>query len=153
MLARRKRDSEPIVTQFFNWVDQQLHDPALLPRSPLTKALNYARERESGLRHFLKDAWLALDTNDLERALRVIPMGKKNWLFCSTEMGARHVAAIQTLLATCRAHGIDAYTYRVDVLQRINQLPANRVHELTPREWQQRYADNPLRSDHASTGQ
>lgn len=134
-------------------MDQQLHDPALLPRSPLAKALNYAREREPGLRHFLKDAWLALDTNDLERALRVIPMGKKNWLFCSTEMGARHVATIQTLLATCRAHGIDAYAYLVDVLQRINQLPANRVHELTPRQWQQRYADNPLRSDLATAGQ
>ncbi|MFT4102050.1 MAG: transposase [Burkholderiaceae bacterium] len=53
-------------------------DPSLLPTSPLAKALNYARERRQGLSVFLSDAWLDLDTNDLERAPRVIPMGKKN---------------------------------------------------------------------------
>ena len=95
---------------------------------------------------FLGDARVALDTNDLERGLRVIPMGKKNWLFCSSEVGAEHVAIIQTLLATCKAHGINPFNYLVDVLQRIDQHPASRVHELTPREWQKRFADNPLRS-------
>ena len=99
------------------------------------------------MRVFLSDAWLALDTNDLERALRVVPMGRKNWMFCTSEVGARSVAIIQTILATCRAHGVDAYTYLVDVLQRISTHPASRVHELTPREWLQRFAHNPLRSD------
>ena len=147
ILARRKDESTPIVDQFFVWVTGQIADPALLPRSPLARALGYAREREPGLRQFLTDAWLALDTNDLERALRVIPMGRRNWLFCTTEFGARQVATIQTLLATCRAHGIDAYTYLVDVLQRINRHPASRVAELTPRLWNTRFGQSPLRSD------
>lgn len=147
ILARRKRDSEPIVDKFFQWVTRQIEDPSLLPSSPLARALNYAREREKGLRVFLTDAWLALDTNDLERALRVVPMGRKNWMFCTSEVGARYVAIIQTILATCRAHGVDTYTYLVDVLQRISTHPASRVHELTPREWLQRFAQNPLRSD------
>ena len=99
ILARRRDESTPIVDQFFAWVTEQIADPALLPRSPLARALGYAREREPGLRHFLTDAWLALDTNDLERALRVIPMGRRNWLFCTTEFGAQQVATIQTLLA------------------------------------------------------
>ncbi len=77
-------------------------------------------------------------------------MGRRNWLFCTTEFGARQVATIQTLLATCRAHGIDAYTYLVDVLQRINQHPASRIEELTPRLWAKRFGDNPLRSDLAT---
>ena len=147
ILARRKADSEPIVDRFFEWVRAEIAKPELLPRSPLAKALGYAKQREQGLREFLADAWLALDTNDLERALRVIPMGRRNWLFCTTEFGAEQVAIIQTLLATCRAHGIDAYTYLVDVLQRINQHPASKVQELTPRNWVQRFGDNPLRSD------
>ena len=147
ILEVRKKDSAPIVDRFFAWVNERIADAALLPSSPLARALNYAREREKGLRVFLSDAWVALDTNDLERALRVIPMGRKNWLFCTTETGAKHLATIQTLLATCRAHGIDAYTYLVDVLQRINEHPADRVAELTPRLWQQRFGDNPLRSD------
>ena len=57
------------------------------------------------------------------------------------------MATIQTLLATCRAHGIDAYAYLVDVLQRINQHPASRLRELTARMWAERFGHDPLRSD------
>ena len=147
ILQIRSTESQPIVDQFFAWIAEQIGNPALLPQSPLARALAYAKEREAGLRVFLTDAWLDLDTNDLERALRVIPMGRKNWLFCTTEVGARHVSTIQTLLATCRAHGVDPYNYLVDVLQRINLTPASQVIELTPREWAKRFAANPLRSD------
>lgn len=142
----RRRRSRRCVDKIFNWIKEQRQNPGLLPKSPLAKALNYAAEREVGLRVFLDDAWVSLDTNDLERGLRVIPMGKKNWMFCSSEVGAEHVAIIQTLLATCKAHGINPFNYLVDVLQRIDQHPASRVHELTPREWQKRFADNPLGS-------
>jgi len=147
ILATRKACSEPIVDRFFEWVSAEIGKPELLPSSALARALGYARERERGLREFLSDAWLALDTNDLERALRVIPMGKKNWLFCTTEFGAQQVATIQTLLATCRAHEIDAYTYLVDVLQRINHHPASRINELAPRVWAERFGHDPIRSD------
>ena len=55
--------------------------------------------------------------NHLERTLRPIPMGKRNWLFTSTEVGARRVGIIQSLLVTCRLHGVDPYTSLVDVCQ------------------------------------
>jgi transposase len=56
------------------------------------------------------------------------------------------VGIVQSLIVTCRLHGIDVYTYLVDVLQRIGQHPASRVAELTPRQWKQRFAAAPLRS-------
>ena len=90
---------------------------------------------------------MPIDTNHLERALRVIPMGRKNWLFCWSEVGAKHVGIIQSLLTTCRLHNVDPYTYLVDVLQRVALHPARSVIELTPRVWKERFADNPLRSD------
>lgn len=62
-------------------------------------------------------------------------------------MGARHVGVIQSLLVTCRLQDIDPYTYLVDVLQRISLHPARGVEELTPRQWKEKFADNPLRSD------
>jgi len=93
------------------------------------------------------DPDVPIDTNHLERALRVVPMGRKSWLFCWTELGAKHVGIIQSLIVTCRLHGIDAYTYLVDVLQRISEHPANRVAELIPRQWKHHFAANPLRSD------
>ncbi len=80
---------------------------------------------------------MAIDTNHLERALRVIAMGRRNWLFTWTELDAKHVGIVQSLLVTCRLHGIDPYDYVVDVLQRIGQHPASQVHQLTPRLWKQ----------------
>lgn len=143
----RLTHSKPRVEQFFEWVGQQFERQGLLPSNPLTKALAYVRERRAGLEVFLQDADVPMDTNHLERALRVIPMGRRNWNFCWTEVGARHAGIVQSLITTCRLHDVDPYTYLVDVLQRVGQHPASRVHELTPRLWKQHFAQAPLRSD------
>ncbi|WP_031599119.1 IS66 family transposase, partial [Ferrovum myxofaciens] len=82
----------------------------------LTEAMGYAREREAGLRVFLNDPEVPPDTNHLERALRVIPMEKKNWNFCWTEVGAELTGVAQSLITTCRLHDINPYDYLVDVL-------------------------------------
>jgi hypothetical protein len=74
-------------------------------------------------------------------------MGKKNWLFSWSELGAKHVGIVQSLLATCRLHDINPYDYFVDVLQRVGQHPTSLVHQLTPRIWKEMFANNPLRSD------
>jgi len=74
-------------------------------------------------------------------------MGKKNWLFSWTELGAKLIGIVQSLLATCRLHEINPYDHFVDVLQRVGQHPASIVHQLTPRIWKQMFAENPLWSD------
>lgn len=142
----RLSHSKPLVQNFFEWVDLQFERQGFLPSNPLTKALAYARERRAQLQVFLGDADVAMDTNHLERALRAIPMGRRNWLFCWTEVGAKRAGIMQSLIVTCRLHDIDPYTYLVDVLQRVGHHPASRVSELTPRQWKQHFAENPLRS-------
>jgi transposase len=139
--------SKPLVEYFFAWVDEQLARQGFTPSNPYIQALNYVRERRAGLEVFLTDPEVPIDTNHIERALRVIPMGRKSWLFCWTELGAKHVGIIQSLIVTCRLHGVDPYTYLVDVLQRVSLHPASRVAELTPRHWKPLFAGNPLRSD------
>ena len=146
-LAHRRERAAPAVDAFFAWCRQQRQRVDLLPSSPFGQALAYAAEREAGLRVFLEDPGVAIDTNHLERGLRPIPMGRRNWLFAWTELGARRVGAIQSLLATCQLQRVNPYIYLVDVLQRIDRHPARRAVELTPRMWKTRFADNPLRSD------
>ena len=133
--------------RLFTWIDKQFAAQGFLPSSPFIAALGYIRERRAGLEVYLDDPDVAIDTNHLERALRVIPMGRKNWLFTWTELGAKHVGIVQSLLVTCRLHDIDPYDYFVDVLQRVGQHPASLVQQLTPRCWKPLFAANPLRSD------
>ena len=142
----RLTHSKPVVSELFRWCKDLLMQANLLPSDPLSKALNYLINRETSLTVFLEDPDVQPDTNHLERALRPIPMGKKNWMFCWTELGAEHLGIIQSLISTCRLHDINPYTYLVDVLQRISQHPASEVASLTPRLWKVKFAEQPLRS-------
>ncbi len=142
----RLAHSKPVVSDFFQWCRDQLEQGGLVPSDPLTKALNYVLSRETSLTVFLENPDVQPDTNHLERALRPIPMGKKNWMFCWTELGAEHLGIIQSLISTCKLHNINPYTYLVDVLQRMSQHPARDIADLTPRVWKLRFADKPLRS-------
>jgi transposase len=145
--AFRITHSKPVVDEFFAWCEHQCQRLDLVPSNRLSKALKYVQKREAQLRLFLAEPELPLDTNHVERTLRVIPTGRKNWLFAWTEIGAERIGIIQSLLSTCRLHDVHPYVYLVDVLQRISEHPASDVEQLTPRVWKTLYADNPLRSD------
>jgi transposase len=54
----------------------------------------YARERRFGLEVYLTDPDVPIDTNHLERAILT---GRKYWMFCWTELGAKHVGIMRSL--------------------------------------------------------
>ena len=142
----RQQESRALVDEFFSWCLRERQRPELIKTNPLSKALAYAESRQDSLRVFLDDPDVQMDTNHLERLLRCIPMGRKNWMFCWTESGAEHVAIIQSLLVSCRLQDIDPYKYLVDVLQRVSLHPARQINELIPRNWKERFGKNPLKA-------
>ena len=146
-LAYRGEVTKPLVEAFFAWLKQTVMTEILLPTNPFGQAAEYALKREAALKVFLSDPDVPIDTNHLEREIRPVALGRKNWMFCWTEVGARHVGIIYSLLASCRLQGVDAYVYLVDVLQRVDTHPALEVHLLTPRLWKAHFAEQPLRSD------
>lgn len=151
LIDEKKREhrlahSKPIVDEFFAWSLSQLQRPELTPTHKLLKALKYAVNRESELRVFLEDPQVPLDTNHLEREIRPITLGRKNWMFCWTELGAEHVGLIQSLISTCKLHQINPHVYLTDVLQRISEHPASEIADLTPRLWKTKFTENPMRS-------
>ncbi|MGI9285276.1 MAG: IS66 family transposase [Pseudomonadales bacterium] len=143
----RLKHSKPVVDQLFSWFDKQRQRPELLPSNPFSQAMAYMQAREAELKVFLEDPDVPMDTNHTERALRPIPLGRRNWLFCWTEIGAEQVGIIQSLMVTCKLQDVDPYTYLVDVLQRVAEHPASDVQALTPRLWKEQFVAQPLRSD------
>jgi hypothetical protein len=146
-LAYRGEHSTPLVNAFFTWLKQTVITEVILPTNPFGQAARYTLEREAELRVFLHNPDVPLDTNQLEREIRPVAVGRKNWLFCWTEVGARQVGIIYSVLASCRLQGVDPYVYLVDVLQRVDTHPALEVQLLTPRLWKAHFAHHPLRSD------
>ena len=137
----------PVVDAYFEWLRECSRTMALLPSNQFLKAVSYSLKREAALRVFLSDPKVSLDTNDLERENKRVAIGRKNYLFFSTEIGAKYGAILQSLVSTCILQGISPYDYLVDVLQRIESHPMSEVSDLTPRCWKEKFQNEPLRSD------
>jgi hypothetical protein len=148
----RATQAKPVADTFFAWCWEQRQRTDLVNSNPLAKALGYVENHREQLQVYLSNPDVPIDTNHLERGLRPIPMGRKNWLFNWTELGAKQLAAIQSLLVTCRLQGVNPYDYLVDVIQRVSEHPAKDVVELTPRVWKTQFAQAAMKSDLCKAG-
>jgi transposase len=129
----RDERSRPIVEAINAWVMGHLENT--LPKSPLGIALTYAKNQRTSLGQFLSDPKLPLDNNASERALRIIAVGRKNFLFVGHEEGGHNLAILQTLCSTCLLHGINPYEYIRDVAVRVRFHPNAKLDELLPMNW------------------
>jgi transposase len=77
-LAHRGEYTNPLVEDFFAWLNQTVITEVLLPSNPFGHAARYAREREAGLKVFLANPDVPLDTTQLEREIRPIALGRKS---------------------------------------------------------------------------
>lgn len=145
--AARQHESKPIIDKLFEFFRAELDATALLPSNPFLQAIEYAVAREKELRVFLDEPAVPIDTNHVERCLRRPAVGRKNWMFHVTEVGARYAGMFYSLIESCKLVDVNPTVYFVDVLQRIDTHPAIDVHLLTPRLWKEHFAGQPLVSD------
>ncbi len=102
----------------------------------LAKAMDYILKRWDAFTRFLGDGRICLTNNAAERALRGIAIGRKNWLFAGSDRGGERAAAMYTLITTAKLNNVDPQAWLADVLSRIADHPARRLHELLPWNWQ-----------------
>ncbi len=135
VLAIRREKSLSVVNELFSYLDRLWFEQMVDKVSLLGKAVAYTRKREQQLRQFLLHPDIPLSNNHVERAIRPVALGRKNWMFCWSEIGAKYAAIAFTLIECCKLHGVDPWKYLVDVLQRIDSHPAREVQQLTPKNW------------------
>ena len=129
--AIRTEKAGPLLEELKAWLDlTELH---VLPKSPLGKAVGYAKNQCTALSRYLDDGRLSISNNAAERALRPLAVGRKNWLFFQREGGGRTAAILMSLLMTAKAAGIHPGDYFKDVLLRISTCTDARL--LTPHGW------------------
>jgi transposase len=137
--AMRQHCSAAVVEEILLWVEQERH--AVPPKSPLGKAYTYLSGQMDSLTLLLDDPRIDLDNNLSERMLRIVAIGRKNFLFVGNDVAGDHLAVLQSLIATCDLHDVNPTEYLTDVLMRIQSHPANRIGELLPHRWVDMIAD------------
>jgi transposase len=124
----------PKLEIFQPWLEEQrlLAD---LPKSAVGKAIAYALGNWEALKRYTSNGALDIDNNLAERTLRQVALGRKNWLFLGSDQGGKTAEVHLTLVATCKALGIEPFAYLRDVLTRLPTHPPDRRKELVPDEW------------------
>jgi transposase len=107
----------------------------VLPKSALGKACDYALRQWSRVEVYANHGDVEIDNNWCENAMRPVALGRKNWLHIGSEAAGPRIAAISSVIETCRRLGINVREYLLDVLPRIPSWPAKRIAELTPMAW------------------
>ena len=108
---------------------------AALPKSALVKACNYTLTLWSRLSRFLEYPELELSNNLAENAIRPVALGRKNWIHVGSKEAGPRVAAIISIVETCRRLSLPLRDYLGSVLPGLADFPIKRVAELTPSAW------------------
>jgi transposase len=126
----RQARGRPLLDSLHEWLERCLSK--LSRKSDTTAAVKYALGLWPALARYTDDGRLEIDNNTAERALRVVALGRKNYLFAGSDAGGERAAAIYSLIGTAKLNGLDPETYLRDVLSRIADHPINRIEELLP---------------------
>jgi transposase len=129
----RKKQSTHTVRAFFSWCEAEKHN--VLDDTPIQKGIQYAINQREGLSRFLTDGRLPIHNNMSELALRRQAVGRKNWLFIGSDDGALANTTFVSLLASCRLHDIEPWSYLRDLFCLLDGWPDHDLLALTPLNW------------------
>ncbi len=131
---QRLREEKPILDALLSWADSLSGSTA--PKSALGRALYYLQDQWPYLLRYLEDGRLELSNNRAERSIKPFVIGRKNFLFANSPLGARGSAVIYSLIETAKENGLDPYSYLVSVFERAPALGSKehpeRVRALLP---------------------
>ncbi len=128
--STRQARAGPLLDSMRRWFELTL--AKLSRKSDTTAAIRYASSRWQALTRYVDDGQLEIDNNTAERALRVVALGRKNYLFCGSNAGGERAAAIYSLLGSAKLNGVDPELYLHHVLGLIADHPITRIKELLP---------------------
>ena len=128
--ALRQEISQPLVAELEAWMR---HERVKLSRhDDVAKAIDYMFKRWASFTRFLEDGRVCITNNAAERALRGIALGRKSWLFAGSDRGGQRAAMMYSLIVSAKMNNVDPQAWLADVLRRIADHPASRLHELLP---------------------
>jgi hypothetical protein len=129
----RQQRARPLLEQIKVSIETAQLDS--LPKSALAKACNYTLTLWQRLTRFLDYSVLELSNNLAENAIRPVALGRKNWIHLGSQEAGPRIAAIVSVVQSCRRLNIPVREYLGSVLPGLANFPVNRIAELTPVAW------------------
>jgi transposase len=131
--ALRQQQSRPLLDTLKQQI--QAARGQALPASKLGGAITYTLALWERLQRFLDYPALELSNNLAENSMRPVALGRKNWIHVGSPQAGPKVAAILSVVETCRRLQIPARQYLATVLPGLADVSIQRLHEMTPAAW------------------
>lgn len=122
--------SLPIINEIGQYIYQQRNK--VTPQSPIGKAFDYCANRWDSLQNYLTDGMLEIDSNLVENSIRVLALGRKNYLFAGSHEAAKDIAMFYSFFATCSKNDIDPQKWIAYVIRNINDTKNSQLKYLLP---------------------
>jgi len=107
----------------------------VLPRSAAGQACRYTLAIWKRLTRFLDYPELELSTNLAENSMRPIALGRSNWIHIGSEQAGPRVAAILSVVESCRRLRIPIRKYLANILPGLANTSVHQIAEITPVAW------------------
>jgi transposase/uncharacterized coiled-coil protein SlyX len=104
----------------------------ILPKSIAGNAIPYTLTRWVKLTRFIKHPVIELSTNWAENSMRPIAIGRRNWLHLGSKEAGPKIAAIFSIVESCRKLNVPIRQYLADVLPGLADRSIQSLAELTP---------------------
>ena len=82
--------------------------------------------------NILSDGQIEMDNNLIENKIRPLALGRKNYLFAGSHVGAQRIAKIYSFFGTCSIHGINPYQWLKETLENIKDTKLSQLETLLP---------------------
>ena len=129
----RAKESRMILDRLKGWLDGPVAG-SVLPASKLGGAFNYIRNHWDALCVYVTDGRLPIDNNQVERLMKRIAIGRKNWLFIGSVRAGIRNAGLMSLVASAQRQEIDLGMYLESAITHLLRGTA-RPEELLPDRW------------------
>ena len=114
----RQKQSKEILSQLRKWLDKAIANTP--SKTAIGKAVQYLQNQWSRLTGFVEDSYYFIDNNRVENCIRPFVIGRKNWMFSTSQKGATSSANLYSIVETAKTNGLEPYAY-LKLL--FNQLP------------------------------
>jgi len=104
----------------------------ILPKSIAGNAISYTLTRWEKLMRFIEHPVIELSTNWAENSMRPIGIGRKNWLHIGSKEAGPKIAAIFSIVESCRKLDVPIRKYLGDVLPGLADRSIHSLAALTP---------------------
>jgi hypothetical protein len=129
----RRRLSVPIFEAILTQAEQ--HAQVVPAKTALGDAVRYLLDQQERLYRCLTEVEAELSNNAVERAIRPLKLGAKNWLFIGDPKAGPRLANLFTLVENCRLIGVDPERYLIELIGKLQDHPASKIKELLPHRW------------------